>query len=146
MSSGAWMRLRRDERGDGDVAAMLFIVPLAMGIVLLLIFVGRQGNSAEGVTHAAHVAAVAAARERDPGTAQAAAVTAAASTLSAAGTACAGGPSVAVSAGEWAPGGFVTVTVTCHVETGDLGAIGASERSLVGSSTAVIDRFRGYEP
>ena len=52
-------RLWSDERGDGDVAAMIIIVPLIMGVVLLFVFLGRQGAAAEGVTHAAHVAAVA---------------------------------------------------------------------------------------
>jgi hypothetical protein len=136
----------RDERGDGDVAAMLFIVPLAMGIVLLLVFVGRQGVAVEGVTHAAHVAAVAAARQRDPAAAQQAAVTAATATLTEAGTACAGGPEVGVSASEWAPGGVITVTITCTITTGDLAAIDAPQRTVSSSSSAVIDQFRGFQP
>jgi hypothetical protein len=133
-----------DERGSTDVVSMLFIIPLAFGVVMLFVFLGRQGSSAEGVTHASHVAAVAAARQRSADAAQSAAVQAATSTLSAAGTACSGGPDVAVSADRWAPGGVVTVTVTCSVATGDLDAIGAPARTLHGSSRAVIDTYRGF--
>jgi len=139
-------RLWSDERGDGDVAAMIIIVPLIMGVVLLFVFLGRQGTAAEGVTHAAHVAAVAASHERDPGSAQQAAHSAAASTLSAAGTACAGGPQVSISADRWAPGGVITVTVVCAVDRSDLSAIGAPARSATGTSRAVIDHYRGFNP
>jgi Flp pilus assembly protein TadG len=139
-------RAWRDERGDGDVAAMMFILPLIFGVVLLFVFIGRQGTSAEGVTHASHVAAVAASRERSAGEAQAAAQAAAASTLASSGTACVGGPSIAISATEWAPGGVITVTVSCSIETGDLGAIDAPSRQFTQSSRAVIDTYRRYEP
>jgi Flp pilus assembly protein TadG len=133
-----------DERGSTDVVSMLFIVPLAFGVVMLFVFLGRQGSAAQGVTHASHVAAVAAARQRSADAAQSAAVEAATSTLSAAGTACSGGPRVTVSADRWAPGGVVTVTVICSVATGDLDAIGAPARTLRGSSRAVIDTYRGF--
>jgi Flp pilus assembly protein TadG len=137
-------RFWADERGSGDVAAMMFIVPLIFGVVLLFVFLGRQGAAVEGVTHASHVAAVAAAQQRDPGAAQGAAAQAASSTLSAAGTACVGGPAVAVSADRWEPGGTVTVTVTCAVQRGDLDAIAAPARTFRARSTAVIDTFRGF--
>jgi Flp pilus assembly protein TadG len=142
----ALRRVREDERGSGDVAAMMFIVPLIFGVVLLFVFVGRQGTAAEGVTHASHVAAVAAAQQRSAGDAQAAARTAATSTLTAAGTACVGGPSVAIGATEWAPGGVITVTVSCAIQTNDLGAIDAPARRFTESSRAVIDTFRPYQP
>ena len=118
---------------------MMFIVPLIFGVVLLFVFIGRQGTAAEGVTHASHVAAVAAARQRSASDAQSAAQAAAASTLAASGTACVGGPSVAINATEWAPGGVITVTVSCSIETGDLGAIDAPARQITQSSRAVID-------
>ena len=69
---------------------------------------------------------------------------AASSTLSAAGTACADGPAVVVSADRWAAGGIVTVTVTCTVERDDLDAIAAPARTLSARSTAVIDTYRGF--
>ena len=136
----------RDERGDGDVVGMMFLVPLVFGVVLLFVFLGRQGAAAQGATHAAHVAAVAASHQRDAGSAQVAAHLAAASTLSAAGTACAGGPAVTVTADRWEPGGVVTVTVSCTVERHDLGAIDAPARTLRGSSRAVLDHYKGFGP
>lgn len=136
----------RDERGEGDVAAMMVIVPLAMGLIMLFVYLGRQGTSSEGVTHASHVAAVAAARQRDAASAREAASQSAASTLAAAGTSCAGGPSVSTRADRWAPGGVITVTVTCEVATGDLGALNAPARTLRGESQAVIDTYRGFDP
>lgn len=135
-------RLVADRRGESDVAAIIVIVPLGLAVVLLFVAFGRQGVAAEGVTHAAAVAARAASMERSAGQAQAAAADAASATLSAAGTSCVGGPSVAVSSSNWAPGGVVSVTVTCEVS--GVAAIGSSPRSMSGSATATIDRFRSY--
>ena len=140
-----WHRVRADTRGGTDVAAMMFIIPVAFGAVMLFVFFGRQGSAAEGVTHAAHVAARAASLERSAGAAESAAHGAAAATLSAAGPACAGGPEVSVEADAWAPGGIVAVTVSCSVATGDLGAIDARARTFTGRARAVIDTYRGYE-
>jgi hypothetical protein len=135
-------RVRDDQRGATDVAALVVIVPLAFAAVLLFIYVGRQGTAREGVTHAAAVAARAASMERDAGSAQAAAASAAGRTLAAAGTACAGGPSVAVSASEWTPGGVVTVSVTCQAQ--GVAEIGAATRTLTASARATIDNFVLY--
>ena len=136
-------RLRHDVRGATDVAALVVVVPLALGVVLVFMFFGRQGVAAEGVTHAAAVAARAASMERTAGAASAAAQSMAASTLSAAGMSCAGGPGVSVGATDWAPGGVVTVTVTCEVA--GISDIGASARTLSGSARATIDFFRGFD-
>lgn len=141
--TGFLRRLRRDVRGATDVAALVVIVPLAFGVVLVFMYFGRQGVAAEGVTHAAAVAARAASMERSPGAASSAAQSVAATTLSASGMSCVGGPSVSVGATDWAPGGVVTVTVTCQVA--GISDIGASSRSLSGSARATIDFFRGYD-
>jgi hypothetical protein len=127
-----------DDRGAADVCGLILIVPVVFGVVLLLVFIGRQGAATEGSAHAAHVAAVA--------TAQAAADDTAAATLAAAGTACAGGPQVTVTADRWAAGGKVTVTVTCAVDEGDLGPLAVPARSATGTSRAVIDTYRGFSP
>jgi hypothetical protein len=137
-----WRRVRHDRRGSGDVAAMVVVVPAGLAAVLLFVFFGRQGVAAEGVTHAAAVAARAASMERSAGEAQAAAQAVASATLAEAGTSCAGGPQVAVSASAWAPGGVVNVTVTCQV-TG-IGDIGAPSRRLSSEARATIDFHRGF--
>jgi Flp pilus assembly protein TadG len=133
---------RRDERGNGDVAAIIVVVPLALALVLVFVLFGRQGVAAEEVTHAAAVAARAASMQRDPGAAQSAATAAASSTLAEAGRTCAGGPSVAVSASSWDAGGVVSVTVTCQVS--GIASIGAAGRSISGSARATIDAYRSY--
>lgn len=138
------LRRLRDDSGDTDVVAMIFVVPLAFGVILLYSFVGRQAASVEAVTHAADVGARAAAQAGSSTAAQSAAVNAVAATLSGAGTACAGGPVVSVTATQWAPSGIVTVTVTCTVETDDLGAIRAPSLTKSASSDAIIDRFREF--
>ena len=139
----AMLRRRwRDERGSGDVAALVVVVPLAFGLILVFVMLGRQGVAAEGVTQAAAVAARAASMERDAGQAQAAARAAAATTLAAAGTSCAGGPSVAVSASTWDAGGVVAVTVTCRIE--GIASIGATGRTVSGHARATIDSYRSY--
>jgi Flp pilus assembly protein TadG len=136
----------RDDRGDGDVIAMMFIVPLAFGVILLYSFVGRQAASVSSTTHAADVGARAAALAGSATDAPDAARAAVTATLSGVGTSCAGGPGVEVSATEWAPGGVVTVTVTCRVETGDLAAINAPGQAKTVSGSAIIDRYREFSP
>jgi Flp pilus assembly protein TadG len=136
-------RTRADERGGSDVAALVVVVPLILGVVLMFMYFGRQGSAAQGVTHAAAVAARAASMERSSGAAQSAASAAANSTLSAAGQSCAGGASVSVGATRWEPGGVVIVTVTCVA--GGIADIGASSRTLSGTARATIDYFRGYD-
>jgi Flp pilus assembly protein TadG len=135
-------RARRDCRGGGDIAAMITVVPLGIGLVLLFVVFGRQGVAAEEVTHAAGVAARAASMERSAGAAQSAASAAATATLAEAGTSCAGGPSVAVSASSWDAGGVVTVTVTCQID--GIGSIGASSRTLSSTARSTIDLNRAW--
>ena len=67
VTSQWWRRIASDRRGNGDVAAMIVVVPLALGLVLLFVCFGRQGVAAEGVTHAAAVAARAASQQRSAG-------------------------------------------------------------------------------
>ena len=136
-------RVRRDERGGSDVAALVVVVPLILGVVLMFVYFGRQGSAAQGVTHAAAVAARAASMERSAGAARSAAGSAANSTLAAAGQSCAGGASVSIGATNWEPGGVVIVTVTC-VASG-IADIGASSRTLSGSARATIDFFRAFD-
>jgi len=139
-----WLsRLSRDDRGGSDVAALVVVVPLIFGVVLMFMYFGRQGAAAEGVTHAAAVAARAASMERDPGSAVGAAQAAASATLSASGQSCVGGPQVAIGPSDWTPGGVVTVTVTCVA--GGIADIGAPSRTLSGTARATIDYFWAYD-
>lgn len=136
----------RDDRGDGDTAALMFLAPLAIGVALLFVLVGRQGASLEAVTHAAHVGARSASLERSTADAEMAGRTAVENTLRSAGTACEGGPDVSIRSSTWQAGGTVEVTVRCQVTTFDLKAIGAPSRSYEATSRAVIDTYRSFEP
>ena len=129
----------RDDHGGSDVAALLFIVPIAFAAVLLFAYVGRQGRSSESVAHASAVAARAASMQRDLSSARAAAIAAASASLSGEGAECAGGPSISVDASAWEPGGVVRVTVTCVAE--GTAALGAGSRSFSSTSRATIDTF-----
>lgn len=138
--------LASDERGESSVAALILLVPVALGTVLLFSFWGRQSETSLVVTHAAETGARTAALARNPATANAAAVRAVTVSLSAAGTACTDGPNVTVTADEWKPGGIVTVTVSCAVGRSDLAAISAPARTISATSKAVVDAYRGYNP
>jgi hypothetical protein len=139
-------RLAGDERGDTSVAALILLVPVALGTVMLFSFWGRQSETSLAVTHAAETGARAASSARDPGAATEAAHRAVTVSLSAAGAVCAGGPAVTVGADVWKPGGVVTVTVGCLVGRADVAAIAAPARTITGVSKAVIDAYRGYNP
>ena len=138
--------LAGDERGESSVAALILLVPVALGTVLLFAFWGRQSETSLSVTHAAETGARAAALARDPIAASESAHRAVTVSLSAAGAACAGGPDVTVTADDWKPGGVVTVTVGCAVGRSDVTAIGAPARTITGVSKASIDAYRGYNP
>ena len=84
--------------------------------------------------HAAEASAQAAALQRTAGNAQSAATTVANNSL---GTVCAGGPVVSVDTSNFAPGNFVSVTISCTIGTTD----GFSDTVTV-TSSAVIDRYR----
>lgn len=135
------LRRLRDSRGGADVAALILLVPIAFGAVLLFVYVGRQGRSLESVAHASAVGARAASMERDIGAARAAAFAAVSGSLEGEGASCAGGPSVAVDASAWEPGGVVVVTVTCVAE--GVGALDAGPKSFTSTSRATIDTFIG---
>lgn len=134
-----------DDRGLGDVVAMIFILPIFFGVIMLWTFVARQGIAVNNVAHAADVGARAASRSRSPDAAGTNAVVAVNATLAGSATTCAGGAGVSVAADQWEPGGVVTVSVTCSVQRGDLAAIAAPDRSFTATSRAVIDRFRSFE-
>ena len=126
---------------------MMFLVPLIFGVVLLFVFLGRQGAAAQGATHAAHVAAVAAShatrrrpaprrpltRPRRRRCRRPARPAPAARRDGHAPTA--GNPAA------WSPS-----PCRARSNASDLGAIDAPARTLRGSSRAVLDEYRGFGP
>ncbi len=129
------------DRGAADALGLVVMFPAMLGLALLVLFLGRQVDTRSQVQTAADSAAQAAALQRDGGAAVAAAQRAAADVLTDR-TACADGPHIAIQAGEWVPGGRVTVTVSCSPSREGFAAIAAPARRLTASSSASIDPNR----
>lgn len=115
-----------------------------LAIAALVVFAGRMSTTTQEVISAARDAARAAAVLQTPDRASAAAVAAAESSLGQRGLACVGGPQVMFDRLDLEPGGAVAVTVECTVGFDDLTGLGLpGARTVSGSSTAVVDVYRG---
>jgi hypothetical protein len=143
------MNRRRDslhvDRGAAEVVASIMIAPVVVGFTVLVFFLGRQVDSRASVRTAADSAAQAAARQRDPAGADAAARQTAMEMLGDSST-CAGGPTVVVDLSDFRPGGIVTVDITCATRDDDLAAVAAPSRRFTGHGAAVIDTYRAGTP
>ena len=143
------MKGRRDihhnDCGAAEVVASIMIAPVVVGFTVLVFFLGRQVESRASVRTAADSAAQAAARERDPAAADAAARQTAADMLGNSST-CAGGPTVIIDLSSFRPGGIVTVDITCGTGNTDLTAVAAPSRTFTGHGAAVIDTYRAGNP
>jgi hypothetical protein len=135
----------RDDRGSGEVVAVILIAPVVVAFVVLVFFLGRQVDSRAAVRTAAEAAAQAGARQRDPASAAAAARSTVTDMLTDPST-CEGGPDIAVDLTDFRPGGSVRVSVTCQINNGDLTALAPPERRYTGLATAVVDTYRAEEP
>lgn len=132
------------DRGSADAIGIAIIGPAAIALALVVLFLGRQVDSRATVHGAAESAAQAAARERTPAAAVAAARRVGAAMLTDP-TTC-GSPSVAVDTRDFRPGGTVAVTVTCSVGDRGFESIGASSRRTQVTAFAHVDPFRGASP
>jgi Flp pilus assembly protein TadG len=130
-------------RADGGSAAveLVLITPIVIVLLLFVVHAGRAGQSVEVVRHAADQGARAASmasRSRMV----AAARTAVDADLADAGSPCSStSVTVTTSVGSL-PGGTVTVSVMCEIDTTGLRLLGLRRRTVVASSTEVFDRFR----
>ena len=141
----SWREAIADESGASEVIATIVIAPVFIAFVVLVFFFGRQVDSRASVRAAAEAAAQAAARQRDPTAADAAARRAATAMLADSPSTCAGGPAITVDLDGFAPGGVVTVTVTCTVDRSDLDSLAPPQRSFTGTASAVVDTYRSTE-
>ncbi len=137
-------RLRRGGAGEsGSVATeLVLLTPLLILMLLFVVALGRLAGARLDVDGAAAQAARAASIARDPSTATAMAQQTATSALGSDGVTC-GHLTVTTDTAQFAPGGSVTVTVTCSVGLSDLTGLRlpASE-SISSTSTSVIDTYR----
>ena len=129
------------DHGAADVLGLVLILPAIIGFAILLLFIGRQVDTAAQLQLATDAAARSAAQERTLASGLAAARAVAEGALGDA-RACPGGPVVVVDAGAWDPGDQVTVTVTCEPRRDDLDLISPPPRRVSATSSAVIDEYR----
>lgn len=134
----------RPTRGEyGSVSVELVLMtPLLLILVAFIVLAGRLVDLRLQVESAAHQAARAASQQQTITGAQAAAGRIAAEL----GPRC-GTPSTAVDATLWAPGGTVTVTLTCHAALADLTLLPVPSTVEVSASfTSPLDRFAVGRP
>jgi len=133
-------RARRDE--SGSVATeLVLLTPLLILMLLFVVALGRTVSARLDVDGAAAQAARAASIARDPATATAMAQQTA-TALGSDGVTC-GGLTVTTDTADFAPGGQVQVTVTCHVDLADLVGLRLPASQAVSSTaTSVIDTYR----
>ncbi|WP_043242343.1 TadE/TadG family type IV pilus assembly protein [Streptomyces violaceusniger] len=139
--------LRRD-RGSYAVETAV-LAPVLIGILGLMIAFGRIADADGAVDSAARAAARAASLERDAGTAQAEAQSAATHSLDGDGVTCQTSSvtvdtsGYALDVGEEAS---VTATISCTANLSDIGLPGLpGSKTLTASWTSPIDTYRGRQ-
>jgi Flp pilus assembly protein TadG len=125
---------------------LVIMTPVLVAFMMLMVGVGRIVDAQSQVDSAARDAVRDASIARSAGEAQTRATTAAAASLQGH-TWCQGGPSTQTDTGAWAPGGLVSVTVTCDADLGGLSLIGLpGSKMMTGRATAPLDTFRRAGP
>jgi Flp pilus assembly protein TadG len=137
-------RRLRGDRGSSDALGMALIAPAALGLAIVILFLGRSVDSRATVQVAAESGAQAAAQERTHRAAVTAGTAAATAMLVDEDTCST--PRVVVDTAQFAPGGVVRVTVSCTVSTSGLELINPpSPDALTATAIATIDPFRAAE-
>jgi len=107
---------RLGDREAGSVATeLVLLTPLLLLMLFFVVALGRTVSARLEVDGAAAQAARAASIARDPATASAMAQQAATTALGSDGVTC-GNLTIVTNTADFAPGGQVQVTVTCHVD------------------------------
>jgi Flp pilus assembly protein TadG len=124
---------------------LAIMTPVLVAFMMLMVGVGRIVNAQSQVDSAARDAVRNASIARSAADAQGRAQTAAADSMENFGW-CQG-PTAQTDTGAWAPGGLVSVTVTCDADLGGLTLIGLpGSKQMTGKATAPLDTFRRAEP
>ncbi len=137
------LRLHGD-RGSADALGLALLTPVAIGLALVIVFLGRGVDSRATVQSAAESAAQAAAQERS-GVAAIAAAEEVGRAMLVDTTTCAT-PGVSVDLSDFRPGGRVAVTVSCTVSAEGLELIDPpSAGPTTATAFATIDPLRATE-
>ena len=136
-------RLRRDG-GSSDALGLALLTPAAIGLAVVIVFLGRGVDSRATVQSAAESAAQAAAQERS-GPAAVAAAEEVGRAMLIDSSSCSM-PNVAVDLSDFRPGGQVAVTVSCTVSADGLELIDPpSTGPNTATAFASIDPLRATE-
>lgn len=129
------------DRGAAETLSLILIAPVVIGLALLVVSLGRGVDARAQVRTAAEAAAQAAALERDPVAARAAAQRVADAMLVDSDT-CAPPPGVSINTVSFRPGGVVSVTVTCRVTNRGVEVVQSDDRTDSATAWATIDQYR----
>ena len=136
-------RLRRNG-GSSDALGLALLAPAALGLAVVIVFLGRGVDSRATVQSAAESAAQAAAQERSGAAAVAAAQEVGRAML--VDPRSCSTPMVSVDLSEFRPGGRVAVTVSCTVTIEGLDLIDPpSTGPTTATAFATIDPLRATE-
>lgn len=128
-----------DREGGQATLELLIVVPVLIALLSLVVYAAKLPAAQGHVAAAAQTAARAATTAHDPGAARTVAVITATAALAGQQPAC-NQPSVNVDLTRFAPGGVVTVSVTCTVDQHDLGLIApVGTRQLTATFTSPVD-------
>ena len=134
-----------DETGSVAVELVL-VTPLLLLLLLFVVALGRLAGARIELDGAAAQAARAASLERDPQGATAAAEQTASAALSGDDVTC-GDLEVSTNTDSFAPGGEVSVTISCSVDLADLAGLRLpASTTLSSSAVSVIDTYREATP
>ena len=134
----------RNDRGSSDALGLALLTPAAIGLAVVIVFLGRGVDSRATVQSAAESAAQAAAQERSVPAAIAAAEEVGRAMLVDP-TSCAS-PQVMVDVSAFRAGGQVAVTVSCTVSADGLELIDPpSTGATTATAFAAIDPLRATE-
>ncbi len=139
---------RDDERGLMSTELAILMLAFIFSCTAIVILAGRRAQLEGEVQSAAEEAARAATLTGDPGTAVAVATSVAQTNLTAAGIVCDAPPVITVDVSGFAPGDYVTVSVTCTANLNDLAylRVPAGASTATGEATEIIDVYRSDTP
>lgn len=141
--AGQQFRRAHGDRGGSEALGLALIAPAALGMAIVILFLGRGVDSRATVQIAAESGAQAAAQERTTARAITAGQSAARAMLVDEQTCT--NPRVAVDVSAFQPGGEVAVTVICSVSTDGLEMIRPQAQVLTATAFATIDPLRAAE-
>jgi Flp pilus assembly protein TadG len=126
--------------GAADVLGVVVLVPALVALAMLVVALGRTVDGRAQARAAVESAAQAAALERTPGAASAAADHAIERLLS--GSEGCAEPTPTIDTSSFAPGGYVRVSIRCTVSDRGIETIPLVDRTFTVTAVAWIDPFR----